>query len=66
MQKAFVAMLSWLSGKKCIIAGVITTTSAFLVTQNVITAEAATYINSLSLLFFGSASLATGSIIYNK
>lgn len=59
-------ILIWLSGKKSIIAGLITTTSAFLATQGVITPELAVYINAISLLIFGSASLATGSIVYNK
>jgi hypothetical protein len=59
-------ILTWLSGKKSIIAGLITTTSAFLATQGVISSELAVYINAVSLLVFGSASLATGSIVYNK
>ncbi len=60
------SLLTWLSGKKSIIAGLITTTSAFLATQGVITPELAVYINAISLLIFGSASIATGSIVYNK
>lgn len=60
------SLLIWLSGKKSIIAGLITTTSAFLATQGVINPELAVYINAISLLIFGSASIATGSIVYNK
>lgn len=59
-------ILTWLSGKKSIIAGLITTTSAYLALTGVITPELATYINGISLLLFGSASLATGKIVYNK
>lgn len=59
-------LLKFLSGKKNIIAGIITTTSAFLVLQGVINAETATYINAISLLVFGSASMATGKIVYGK
>lgn len=60
------AILKWLSGKKSIIAGIITTTSAYLVATGVISNELAVYINAMSLLIFGSASLATGPIVYNK
>lgn len=59
-------LLTWLSGKKSIFAGLITTTSAFLATQGVITPEVAVYINALSLIIFGSASIATGQIVYKK
>ncbi len=59
-------ILTWLSGKKSIIAGLITTTSAYLATVGIITAELATYINAMSLILFGSASIATGKIVYNK
>lgn len=55
-----------MSGKKNIIAGLITTTSAFLATQGVITPEVAVYINAISLLVFGGASIATGNLIYNN
>lgn len=59
-------ILGWLSGKKSIIAGVITTTSAYLASTGVISNDLAVYINAVSLLIFGSASIATGKIIYNK
>uniref|UniRef100_A0A6H1ZLS6 Uncharacterized protein n=1 Tax=viral metagenome TaxID=1070528 RepID=A0A6H1ZLS6_9ZZZZ len=59
-------ILALLSGKKNIIAGLITTTSAFLTLQGVISAELATYINAISLLTFGSASIATRQILYKK
>jgi hypothetical protein len=59
-------ILTWLSGKKSIIAGLITTTSAFLAAIGIITTELAVYINAISLLIFGSASVATGSIVYKK
>ena len=38
----------------------------YLALTGVITPELATYINGISLLLFGSASLATGKIVYNK
>jgi len=60
------SILNWLSGKKSIIAGIITTTSAFLALQGIITAEWATYINAMSLIIFGTASYATGKIVYGK
>lgn len=59
-------ILSWLSGKKSIIAGLITTTSAYLALTGVITPELATYINAMSLIIFGTASIATGKIVYGK
>lgn len=61
-----VQILGWLSGKKSIIAGIITTTSAYLASIGVITNDLAVYINAISLLVFGSASYATGKMIYNK
>ena len=59
-------VLKWLSGKKSIIAGLITTTSAFLVLKMVIDMDTAVYINAISLLLFGTASVATGKIVYNR
>lgn len=59
-------LLKWLSGKKSIIGGVIMTTTVYLASQGVITTETATYVNGVTTLIFGSASYATGKIIYNK
>jgi hypothetical protein len=59
-------ILTWLSGKKNVIAGLITTTSAYLALIGVITQDLATYIAAISLLIFGSASYATGKIVYKK
>jgi hypothetical protein len=59
-------ILKWLSGKKSIIAGIITTTSAYLASQAVISVDLATYINAISLLLFGAASIATGKLVYNN
>lgn len=64
--KTLKTFLAWLSGKKSIIAGLITTTSAYLALTGVITPELATYINAISLLFFGTASIATGKLVYDK
>jgi hypothetical protein len=61
-----IKILKFLSGKKNIIAGIITTTSAFLAFKGVISAEDAAYINALSLIIFGSASVATGKLVYHK
>lgn len=59
-------ILKFLQGKKNIIAGIITTTSAFLAFKGLLTAEDATYINAISLIVFGSASVATGQMLKNK
>ncbi len=56
-------ILKFLSGKKNIIAGIITTTSAYLALQGIISADTAVYINAVSLLIFGSASVATGQML---
>ena len=56
-------VLKFLQGKKNIIAGIITTTSAFLALKGLITTEDATYINAMSLILFGSASIATGRML---
>jgi hypothetical protein len=37
-----------------------------LVATNVITNELAVYVNAISLLIFGSASIATGQLVYKK
>jgi hypothetical protein len=58
-------ILIWLSGKKSIISGLITTTSAYLALTGVITNDLAVYINAISLLIFGTASIATTQM-YNK
>lgn len=57
--------LKFLSGKKSIIAGLITTTSAYLASVSVIGIDTATYINAISLVVFGSASVAT-TAMYKK
>lgn len=64
--KILKATLKWLSGKKSIIGGVILTTSAYMVAQGVIDSATNTYIAALVTLIFGSASYATGKLIYNK
>jgi hypothetical protein len=61
--KTLKELLTWLSGKKNIIAGVITTTSAFLAYQGVVLPETSVFINSISLIVFGSASVATGVLL---
>ena len=57
-------ILNFLNGKKNIMAGIITTTSAFLAMRGFIGADTATYINAISLLVFGSASIATQKLVY--
>ena len=59
-------ILKYLSGKKNIIAGIITTTSAFLALKGLIGADVATYINAMSLVIFGSASIATQAMYKQK
>lgn len=60
------SILKFLEGKKSVIAGIITTTSAFLALKGIIGADVATYINAISLLVFGSASLATTAMYKGK
>lgn len=59
-------ILAWLSGKKSIILGLITTTTAYLVTVGEMSNDLALYINAMALLIFGSASVATGKLLYPK
>jgi hypothetical protein len=59
-------ILKFLSGKKNIIAGIITTTSAYMVDMGYIDTQTGIFIASISLLIFGAASVATGKIVYNK
>lgn len=59
-------ILEWLSGKKSVIAGLITTTSAYWVTIGYVQMDTALYINAMTLIIFGSASYATGKIVYKK
>jgi len=59
-------LLIFLSGKKNIVAGILSTTAAFLALKGVIDADTNVYIATLILLIFGSASLATGKWIYPK
>jgi len=58
-RKKMTKILLFLRGKKNIIQGIIATTSAFLAFKGLISPEDATYINAISLLIFGSASVAT-------
>jgi hypothetical protein len=60
------SILVWLSGKKSIIAGLITTTSAYLVEVGQIDSATGAYIAAICLLVFGTASIATGKIVYGK
>lgn len=60
------SILIWLSGKKSIIAGLVTTTSAYLVDIGHIDPTTGAYIAAISLLIFGTASVATGKIVYGK
>lgn len=57
-------LLKFLSGKKSIIVGIICTTTAFLVLKTVIDADTAAYINAITTLVFGSASVYTKSVVY--
>lgn len=66
MDEKMIKLLKWLKGKKNIIQGIIATTSAFLAFKGIISPEDATYINAMSLIFFGSASVATGRYIDNN
>lgn len=59
------ALLEYFDGKKTIIQGIITTTSAYLTFRGVILPETATFINAITLLIFGTASVATTSMKNN-
>lgn len=56
-------ILVFLQGKKNIIQGIITTTSAFLALKGMIDADTAVYINAIALLAFGGASIATNRML---
>jgi len=58
-------ILTFLSGKKSIIAGLITTTSAYLVSIGYINADTGAFIAAISLIIFGTASVAT-TRMYNS
>jgi len=66
MDKKMLTILKFLSGKKNIIAGIITTTSAYLVEMGTIDPKTGAYIAAISLLVFGTASVATGKFVYKK
>jgi hypothetical protein len=66
MNELLVKLLKFLSGKKSVISGILNLTSAFLVLKGVIDADTGAYISGLILLIFGSASYATGKLVYNK
>ena len=55
-----------MDGKKTIIAGIITTTSAYLVEIGKLDPKTGVYIASMTLLVFGSASVATKAMGKNK
>lgn len=59
-------ILKWLEGKKSIIAGIITTISAYLVSIGTISENTGILIASLSLLIFGTASIATTKMYAKK
>lgn len=61
-----VKFLQFLEGKKSIIAGLVTTTSAFLAMKGIIGVDIATYINAISLIVFGTASVATTAMYKNQ
>lgn len=52
-------LLKFLSGKKAIILGLITTTAAYLGTIGVIDPDTVTFICSIATLIFGGAAIAT-------
>lgn len=59
-------ILVFLDGKKNIISGLITTTSAYLVEMGQIDAKTGVYIASICLLIFGSAAIATTAMYNNQ
>ena len=56
------SILKFLDGKKVIVAGVITTTAAFMAVKGVVDADTVAYISTLCTFIFGTASVVTTSL----
>lgn len=59
-----VKILTFLSGKKSTILGIILTTVAFLVTKGFVDADTSAYIGAIMTIIFGTASYATTKLVY--
>ena len=57
-------ILKFLSGKKSIIIGIILTTLSFLAAKQILNADVVAYIGAILTIVFGTASVATKSIVY--
>ena len=59
-------ILKWLSGKKGVIASIIGLVLAFCASKGYLDTDVVVLIGSISTLIFGSASIATKSIVYTE
>ena len=57
-------ILKFLSGKKSVIASIIGLVLAFCASKGYLDTETVVFLGSLSTLFFGTASIATKSVVY--
>ncbi|MEI6580792.1 MAG: hypothetical protein WCO07_01325 [bacterium] len=60
------SILTWLSGKKSIIASLIITISAYFGSTGALTPDQVVLIGSIVTIIFGTASIATGKLVYGK
>lgn len=60
------SILTFLSGKKSVIASIILTTVGYLGTIGYLDGNTVIYIGAMVALIFGTASVATNSIVYGK
>lgn len=61
-----IKLLTWLSGKKSTIVGLIFTTCSFLVLKGVLDIDTATYIGAITTIITGVASYGTKQLVYSK
>ncbi len=57
-------ILKFLSGKKSVIIGIILTTLSFLTAKEILSADVVAYIGAIMTIIFGTASVATKSVVY--
>lgn len=57
-------ILTWLSGKKSTIVGLIFTTCSYLVLKGILDIDTATYIGAMTTIITGIASYGTKTLVY--
>jgi len=57
-------ILTWLSGKKSTIVGLIFTTCSYLVLKGIMDIDTATYIGAMTTIITGVASYSTKALVY--